>query len=432
MIAFVTLFLGLVLGVQEVALEVGDEVAAVEIRLNGDEVATLTGAPWTLRADFGDELVPQELVAIARDAGGEVIGRARQWINLPRRPADVRVVLAGADAGSRVARLSWESLAGAEPLAVRVTLDGLAVPVDDPRAVALPDHDPAQLHFLRAELEFAGGVTSAAEMVFGGTYVDQVSTELTAVPVVGPAGKLFKRGKLAGLLVEDGEALEVVGIEEGPALVLVVPDRHCRAGLEELSRYRFTGPRTLARAAYMLGSFASLHRNQFLQILWPVTRRRGGVRQTYDLFPTSPPYDADQGGVFDLLALGAKSPTPGEQRLADAVAVAGLTAAELGQRRAVVLLVGGEPEDDSSRLEPAQARRYLERLRVPFYVWSLGGNTAGAWGEAKSVTRLSKFRRVVLDLAKQLDRQRIVWVAGVHLPQKIALAPGATDLELLP
>jgi len=431
MIAFVTLFLGLVLGVQEVALEVGDEVATVEIRLNGEEVAILTGAPWTLSTDFGDELVPQELVAVARNAGGEVIGRARQWINLPRRPADVRMVLTG-DGAARVARLSWESLAGAEPLAVRAALDGLAVPVDDPRAVALPAHDPAQLHFLRAELEFAGGVTTAAEMVFGGTYVDRVSTELTAVPVVGAADKLAKRGELVGLLVEDGEPLEVVAVEKGPAQILVVPDRHCRAGLDELSRHRFTQRMSLARRAYKLGRFASLRPNQFLQILWPVTQRRGGVRQTYDLFPTSSPYDADHGGVYFMLALGAESPIRGEQRLADAVAVAGLTAAELGQRRAVVLLVGGEPADDPSQLEPGQARRYLERLRVPFSVWSLGGNTAGAWGEATNVSKLSKFRRAVHDLAKQLDRQRIVWVDGVHLPQKIALAPGATDLELLP
>jgi hypothetical protein len=133
-----------------------------------------------------------------------------------------------------------------------------------------------------------------------------------------------------------------------------------------------------------------------------------------------------------LLSFGVESAVPGPDRLADAVAVAGLKAAELGHRRAVVLLLGAAPGDDPSQITRPQARRYLERLRVPFEVWSLGGEDAGPWGRARDVSTLNKLALAVRALARDLDRQRIVWVDGVHLPQEIALAPRASGLELLP
>ncbi|MCB1033317.1 MAG: hypothetical protein KDD47_05730, partial [Acidobacteria bacterium] len=63
MIAFVTLFLSLVAGPQEIEVAVGPEVARVELLLDGRNISTLTAAPWKLRHDFGLELAPRELLA---------------------------------------------------------------------------------------------------------------------------------------------------------------------------------------------------------------------------------------------------------------------------------------------------------------------------------------------------------------------------------
>src|SRR4051794_4626020 len=63
-VVILSLFLGLVTGMQTVALRVGPAVKSVRIELGGREAATLTGDPWTAKVDFGAALIPRELVAI--------------------------------------------------------------------------------------------------------------------------------------------------------------------------------------------------------------------------------------------------------------------------------------------------------------------------------------------------------------------------------
>ncbi len=116
MIAFASLFLGLIVGPEPIEILVGDEVAAVELRLDGRTVGELRGAPWRLVCDFGPQLRPHELLAVAYDLNRREIARARQWINLPRRPAEASVMLdGGADGRGLIARLSWESVVATEP-----------------------------------------------------------------------------------------------------------------------------------------------------------------------------------------------------------------------------------------------------------------------------------------------------------------------------
>ncbi|MCP4205355.1 MAG: hypothetical protein GY769_25875, partial [bacterium] len=99
MIVFVTLFLGLVFGPQSISVIVGDEVDRVEIVVDGLRVAELADAPWSLEWDFGEDLAPRELEAVAFDAEGEEIGRARQWLNLPRQPAEAAILVRGGKNG---------------------------------------------------------------------------------------------------------------------------------------------------------------------------------------------------------------------------------------------------------------------------------------------------------------------------------------------
>src|SRR5262245_7368528 len=106
MIAFATLFLGLVLGPQRIELAMEGAPAAVQLVLDGREVASLSKPPWMAEIDLGSSLAPHVLDAVARDAQGAVVGSARQWINLPRGAAEAALVLEGqAGAMPRRARL---------------------------------------------------------------------------------------------------------------------------------------------------------------------------------------------------------------------------------------------------------------------------------------------------------------------------------------
>ena len=76
--SFLSAFLGLVVGGHPVELTVTGEVAAVELRLDGETVGHLRGEPWVLVCDFGAELAPHELVAIGRDA--DRASATRPWL----------------------------------------------------------------------------------------------------------------------------------------------------------------------------------------------------------------------------------------------------------------------------------------------------------------------------------------------------------------
>lgn len=457
-VAFATLFLGLVAGVQPVELVVGEGVARVELLLDGEVVGERAEAPWEMPCDFGDELAPHELVAVARDADGEELGRARQWINLPRSEAEATVVLEGAEDGREaVARVSWESLANQVPRAVAVTFDGRPLPVADPRAVRLPDHDPGQLHFLRVELDFTANLSAVTELVFGGAYRGETATELTAVAVeVESRRRDLEPGSLAGRLTAGDRPLVPAAVEEGPAEVVVVMDRPAQEVLWQLGRRwapRSTGAmvRSDPRAPLVLPGSQEvapsgpaalgairhsfrLAEGQGLRFLWPFSRSQDHRRVRYLLFSRSEDHPPKDGGVLWLLTAAQQPPfSLAEQRLADAVAVAGISASARGRRRAVVLVLSEEPPD-ASQLSPAAVRRYLAHLGVPLFVWSVGEVTeevSAAWGEVRSVRRKSWFREAVDELSGSLERQRIVWVEGLHLPQQVTLTDPAGDLRLV-
>src|SRR5262249_14373039 len=113
MISFLTLFLGLMAGEHIVEASVTGPVSAVVIQLDGVEVARIESPPWKAKVDFGKGLAPHELVARALDEGGREIGAARQWVNLPRQPAEIEVLLERNEFGvARGAKLALASLVG--------------------------------------------------------------------------------------------------------------------------------------------------------------------------------------------------------------------------------------------------------------------------------------------------------------------------------
>jgi len=431
-IAFATLWLGLVTGAVPVELLVGPEVAKVELALDGEPCATIAAAPWTAACELGPELAPHELVARAYDAQGAPLGDARQWLNLPRDAAELEVAIAPDPASpSRLrARLAWAGPGGAAPLAVRATLDGVPLALAaDSASVALPPLGAGAAKLLRVEAQFPGGATAVRELAVGGDLAEQIAQELTGVPV-----ELL--GRQAPASLSDGEReLPIVALEKGDADLVAVLDPSALAALDALARSG--GKQRMSRGGIGLGGSGSpssrtvaveergqvpLPDGARLRLVWPVaaSRRQGEMR--YDLFATSPERTAADGDLLAQLRLAAMLPPANEPpRIADAVALAALTAAQPGRRRAVLLVVGGDAVD-ASTYDVARVRRFLDRLRVPLVVWSTAAPSpavAAAWGEVEVVTSLPRAESAARRLDALLGRQRIAWVEGRHLPQRL-------------
>jgi hypothetical protein len=438
-IAFLTLFLGLTLGAYPVELAVEGPVAAVELLLDGAGTGRIAGPPWKGQVDFGTSLAPHELVARALDGQGQEVGRTRQWVNLPRPAAEVGIVLEGAHEGKPVhVRLSWQSRTGERPISARLTLDDKPLDLDEVGRAILPSYDPESPHVLSAELSFPEGVTARRDVVFGGRYGFEVSTELTAIPVRLRHGRLPGLEALQGWLLASGRPLTVAAVDEGPGEVLIVRDLGAHDALDKLGDVRplriQNGTKSLSYDPDYLRYEIALRKEDEVGFIWPVTRSFTGGGLPAELFPRSRSYTAEDGGMHWLLTrvLPGKELGAG-QRLADAVAVAGLQAMAGNRPRAVVLILGPSPED-ASRYDPATVRQYLRAIRVPLFVWQVGQDAKGitAWEKVEDVSTVPKLRGAVGRLKGELAAQRILWVEGTWLPQSVSLGRAAAGTVELP
>jgi hypothetical protein len=425
LVEFITLFLGaLITGPNPVGLQVNEEVAALEIRLDGQAVATIRQAPWTLDVDFGDALLPHLLEAVAYAGDGSEVGRASQWVNLAPKQTELTVILDRNRTTHRVeARLSWQSLSqDNEPIGAVAVFDGEPLEVGNPRIIPLPAHDPDTLHHLWVALEFPGLVRAATEITFGGHFGDSVSSALTAVPVsLDGVRELPAVAEMQGWFRSSGRPLRVHSAESGPAEIVVVRSPAARRHLEAVGLRGSRPTRPIQRQDHQL-SFVGTSPQL-------VARAQG----SFVVFPRA----ADVGARVDGLrrTLGSVEMPEGpaaEARLADAVAVAGLFANQSARRRAVVLIVTGD-SIDASQLGPDQVRPYLESIGVPFVVWNpqRGAKDAGRWGAAHNISTDSLLDNAYKELSRALDRQRIVWLDGLHLPQTIALEHAVEGVRVL-
>ncbi len=438
MIAFVTLLLGLISGSYPIEVKVGGPVVAVEYTLDGAAAGRITSPPWSAWVNFGPDLRPHELVARALDARGTEIARRSQWINLPRPPAEVEIVLERNGEGVPVrAQLTWQVVNGVKPLSISLTLDGQPLKVDDAGRAVLPVRNLKSLHILTAELWFPPGVTAYRDISYGGDYGSDVSTELTAVPVrLAPGSSLPPLDQLGGWFTAGGERVSAAAVEGGPAKITAVCLPTSTEILDRLTPGRKQAPAVLTLGSTPLGSAAGmkLAPGDHLQYLSLSSIPFHAGRIPTDLFQISMPVDAE-GGMFQLLTrkrLISRAAAKRPLRIADAVAVAGLQATAENHRRAVLLILGREVKD-TSRYDPAAVRRYLAAVHVPLVVWSLYGPDtalARAWGPVEDVSSLARMKEAVARLRGELDRQQIVWLDGRHLPQDIALTPAATAAGL--
>lgn len=433
-LAFLTLFLGLVSGPQPVAVSVVGEVAAIELRLDGRTVATLRQPPWKADVDFGPALLPHTLEARALDAAGQPVGAVAQWVNLPRPTAEVELQLER-DAGGtpHAARLLWQNLTGDAPLSTAVTLDGARLAVEGGR-VALPPTDVTVPHLLSAELRFANGIVARRDAAFGGGLGDALRTELTAVAVRLPGRPKPDGAPPAGAVLLDGGPAPIAATEVGPARLFVVRDPAAIAPLQRLfgrAGVSYTGQHRLGPSfpGGGGGGDVALAPQESLRFLWPQTAARVQHGTALKLFDGSRDFTAADGELFWLLtrvlepaSYGATPP-----QLADAVAVAGLQALGGNARRAVLLILAGEPRDPS-QYDAASIAAYLRAVHVPLFVWRLvrpERGTSSPWGTGEVLTSPTAVLSAAERLQRELAAQRIVWVDGAHAPAAITLSGAA-------
>jgi hypothetical protein len=437
MVTFLSLFLWLMTDVHPVKVAVDPGVASVEIFLDGESIGVATEPEWEVGCDFGQLLRPHELVAVALDEAGQELGRAVQLVNLPRADAEVEIVFEGdSPEAPTTLRVITESAERLEPLVIFVTFDGLMLREDGSGRFPLPTYDPRRIHIVSAEGHFPEGVSARRDVTFGGAYGGTVATELTAVPVILANNRELVAEEFQDLLSVRGVAVRVAAVERPGARVYMVRDHGAWPSLRSAGRVIDRRDREL-RGATMgellrvmqeprVGEEIPPQKDRFYLVVPNPANSRGLA-----LFPVLQPFAIKRTGLPWLTThvVSERASVPG-QRLAEAVALAGVRAAADGCPRTVVLVIGDDIVDHSG-YHPPVVREYLRTLRVPLVVWSTTQKgPPGPWGVAEVATGIGGIEKASRRLLKGLGRQWIVWVEGRYLPHDIELADNDQGIRL--
>ncbi len=438
MIELVSLFLGLLTGPQPVEVAAGDAVAAVELWLDGRQVARLEGPPRSTAIDLGPELSPHRLEARAFDAGGRPLERAQRLINISSSNYAVAIALdPSRGAERRTGRIVWQAVLDRRPTAVDARFDGQPLAIDAAGRFTLSAHDSRTRHAIEATLGFEDGRSVHADLIFGGGFGDRVTSSLTAVPIRSrapgaAAGKVWSAEEVEGWLERDGEPLAVFAAGAEPGRLLLLRDEGVVRELGWLERRLVGyGPERAERAEHLTYLVTAIsprplaaHEGTFKLVELGRVDRRRGLRP---ILLSSEPLVARGKGREKLRKRD-------RQKLWGSLAVAGLNAAASNRPRAVLLLLGVAPEDES-RLSVSQAVRYLSRVRVPLYVWSPLPETLESLDlgdHARVASGLAGLDQTIRRIAVELASQTIVWVEGEYLPAEVSLAAGAPpEVELV-
>jgi len=277
---------------------------------------------------------------------------------------------------------------------------------------------------MRVRLEFTEVLFSEAEAVFGGAYGNEISTEISAVPIRFDKGKKPKSAHaMRDWFTVGGVPQNVHAVEKGLAEIVVVRDVATESRLSKL-----------AAQAAQLETDIYLKKHHRVSFIYPCPEvHRRGVLFRQLVYPHTQRYSSKDGTLLRLLAwVVPANCTEQRQRLAEAVGVAGLSASGDGLRRVVLLLLSSEPRDQSA-FAPAQVVAYLEKLRVPLLIWSVGppDGPETKWGQATDVRKLRRLDKAFHLLEKDLEHQLIVWLEGLHLPQSVELRSDVEGISMV-
>ena len=418
MIEILTLFLGLYHGPQTVEVRVGESVAVVEFWLDGEAIGRVSQPPWAVRVDLGPDLEPHELIAIARDAEGGDVGRARRWVN-------------------REIERSTES----DPRRDLMT----AVILSSEPGIRLPSAEDMQQWFS------ASGQPIEVIRVESGTAEVVIVRDLAVQPYLERTASFFFPPRL-----ECHHAWDTVTLMDRQAFI-----EACRRALitseDKGDALRAGVVWEQWRNAFGFGADVGV---RFLSPRAAPVSRVAHRNRIFNLTTETP--SAKKGLLWHSVA--ARSLDFGA-RISDAVAMAGLEAHASGQRRAVVLMVAGEATG-SNRYPPAAVRDYLEDLGVPLFIWNFGlvepagpaasgpaasgpaasgpaaSGALDVWGEVRDLTHSATLDATAIsywlyqvaaateEVREELRRQHVVWLRGAHPPWRVELSEQAVGVRL--
>ncbi len=411
-LVFLSLFFGLVTGKQSVVLQVQPGVALVRVELGGREVARMTGAPWSATVDFGSDLIPNQLAAIAYDDHGQEIGRIAQTINLAQPSAEVQMVIHTDGARPVAVDLVGRHRLRSAPSNARLLVDGVAVPLNRGFHASLPSMSATQPHILSAEMHFSDGEVAHRDVAIQAGFSGSTNSELAPLLVRVKSGT--QSDSLTDCFFSHGAPLRATAIEKTDAVVVMVKDPASRIRARDAGELPFA-LRTEGR------------------ILWPVPRPINMPGEpTAIAFPQSIDHSRVPSAGWLLQQRLSPVPSATEPRqFTDAVAVAAIGSLERARRRAVVLVLG--KTEDHSLYTPAVVRRYLDEIGVPLFVWSADlwqPREDPRWGQVDNISTSSGIRAAVARVEHELELQRIVWIAAD--PLTTLRAEGSERCGLVP
>jgi hypothetical protein len=417
--AFASLLIGLLVGLQPVRVEVSVDLkpAAVVFYLDGSPAGGAAAAPWVAKIDFGRELRSHELTAVAMDANGNRIEAISRIVNMPAPASRVDILLEKNSQGRLArARLVATSVQRDKPMKESLTLDGRVLRLDAGASAALPPLNLDRTHILSAVAEFNQATVARADIALGGGIADLSGSRLTAIGIRVEPGSEPSVETLDGRLRRGSDTLRVVAVEKGTATVLLVRDPSS-----------YFVEHTIARNT--AGTGVRLDEGDRVGLVWPLAHEEHIGQQVAMLLESTPYFSSRDGGLLWVLSrVSRKTPSRPPYLYADAVAVAGLEGFYAGTRRAVVL--AGRFENDASQLSPAQVRPYLRDLGIPLHTWTFG-DLESPWGQAVPLASFADYQRDAAELKRDLNSQRIVWLAGEWEPGRIELLPGPDGASLL-
>ena len=418
MIEFVTLLLGLVIGPHEVEVAVGPEAQVVRWVLDGETVQSQTEPPWKTTINFGAQLRPRRLAAVAYDAKGVPLGHTEQLINYIRSNHEVAVVLelGAADDGSakkvpRRGRVIAKGVLGYQPKSYLLRFDGQELTVDSGR-FELPPYDTERPHAIEAEVTFSDGVIAKAETTFGGGMGEEVTSALSAVAVTSRKGRPWSAEQVKGWVRRDGEPLPVFQTKAEDGQVVVVRDPSLSmAVLRNLPFPAGSERRSQGNRNYHLSAVSPIPigepANTFRESAVGMVKSNLGLLTALVLPAENYGFQPVVGGRSDIWG---------------ALAIAGRAAASSNMPRVVILLLGDKTPEAS--LPPEVILDYLESIQVPVLIWSISRKSLKAIGLHKHPDAFfgpTGLGTVVDRASIWLDSQTIVWIEGEHLPTEVEL-----------
>ena len=402
MIEILTLLTGLLTGPQPVALRAAAPVARIEVFLDGSRVALLAGPPWQTVLDLGDEPAPHVFEVVARGTAGEELARLRQGLggapDTPRPFTPLRIV-GEAEPPPVEAMTGWFTAAG-QPLAARKITDG--------------------------SLRLKVVASPAAHARLG--ELAQALIQQEVVSRSPPGHDEFRQPWNPTVLDDRQTFLE----RAGPLLDTGGSRRRKPLELDEVwDAFQKALPWPAGAEIERLSPLAA-----------PVSR----LSRVSRVFAVSRRPDDESGGLL-WHAVQARPEHDLDLRLADAVAVAGLElAGSSNPTPAAILVLMTSADHDQSRFDPVAVRRYLARIDVPLLVggWYDEGAEDDGWGPPTSFgvldpaspedtrdpqAELRALRDPFESWSHQLRAQQVVWLEGVHDPDRIMLTAEARGIR---